>query len=65
MGLADLPRGICAVQSRLGQYADLPPLVRELKLLQRVAGRTGKESVEHPRGSHDDLANSVCGCLQF
>jgi hypothetical protein len=49
----------------LVELPDLPPLVRELKLLQRVAGRTGKESVEHPRGGHDDLANAVCGCLQL
>jgi hypothetical protein len=47
---------------------ELPPdlaLVRELKSLQRVAARSGKESVEHPRGSHDDLANAVAGCLHL
>ena len=27
--------------------------------------RTGKESVEHPRGAHDDLANAVAGCLHL
>ena len=47
---------------------ELPPdpaLVREFKSLQRVAGRSGKESVEHPRGCHDDLANAVVGCLRL
>jgi hypothetical protein len=47
---------------------ELPPhlaLVREFKSLQRVAGRSGRESVEHPRGCHDDLANSVVGCLRL
>jgi hypothetical protein len=47
---------------------ELPPdlaLVRELKSLQRVAARSGKESVEHPRGSHDDLANALAGCLHL
>jgi hypothetical protein len=39
------------------------PLIGELKSLQRVANRAGRESVEHPRGGHDDLANAVCGCL--
>jgi hypothetical protein len=33
--------------------------------LIQLAGRTGKESVEHPRASRDDLANSVTGCLQL
>jgi hypothetical protein len=42
-----------------------PPLLREFKSLQRVAGRSGKESVEHPRGSHDDLSNAVVGCLRL
>jgi hypothetical protein len=47
---------------------ELPPdlaLVREFKSLQRVAGRSGKESVEHPRGCHDDMANSVVGSLRL
>ena len=47
---------------------ELPPdpaLVREFKSLQRVAGRSGKESVEHPRGSRNDLANAVVGCLRL
>jgi len=47
---------------------ELPPdpaLVREFKSLQRVAGRSGKESVEHPRGSRNDMANAVVGCLRL
>jgi hypothetical protein len=56
--LAPFNRGLVELPEHL-------PLLREFKSLQRVAGRTGKESVEHPRGSHDDLANSVAGCLQL
>jgi hypothetical protein len=39
----------------LVELPDMPALVREFKSLQRVAGRSGKESVEHPRGGHDCL----------
>ena len=56
--LAQFNRGVV-------ELPDQPSLLRELKLLQRVAGRTGKESVEHPRGAHDDLANAVAGCLHL
>ena len=40
-----------------------PTLLRELRLLERIPGRIGKDQVTHPRGVHDDLANAVCGCL--
>jgi hypothetical protein len=42
---------------------DHPALVRELRLLERIPGRIGKDQVTHPRGVHDDLANAVCGAL--
>ena len=42
---------------------DHPALLRELRLLERIPGRVGKDQVTHPRGVHDDLANSVCACL--
>jgi hypothetical protein len=38
-------------------------LLRELRLLERQTHRGGKESVDHPRGGHDDYANAVCGVL--
>jgi Transposase IS66 family len=41
---------------------NIPPLIRELRLLERQAHRGGRESVDHPRRGSDDLANSVCGC---
>jgi hypothetical protein len=49
----------------LVELPNLSPLVHEFKSLQRVAGWSGRESVECPRGSHDDLANSVAGCLHL
>ena len=42
---------------------DHPALVRELRLLERIPGRIGKDQVTHPRGVHDDLANVTCGAL--
>lgn len=43
---------------------DHPALLRELRLLERIPGRVGKDQVTHPRNVHDDLANVVCGALR-
>jgi hypothetical protein len=40
-------------------------LLRELRLLERRTHRGGKDSVDHPRGGHDDHANSACGVLHL
>ena len=42
---------------------DNPRLVNQLISLERRAARSGHDSVDHPAGAHDDLANSVCGVL--
>jgi hypothetical protein len=42
---------------------DNPRLVHQLISLERKAVRSGHDLVDHPRGQHDDLANSVCACL--
>jgi hypothetical protein len=42
---------------------DHPVLVRELRLLERMPTRMGKDQVVHPRGVHDDYANVCCGAL--
>jgi hypothetical protein len=41
-----------------------PVLIRELRLLERIPGRVGKDQVTHPRNAHDDLANATCGALR-
>jgi hypothetical protein len=39
-------------------------LVHQLISLERRASRsTGHDTVDHPPGGHDDLANAACGCL--
>jgi hypothetical protein len=42
---------------------DTPRLVHQLISLERRAARSGHDTVDHPPGSHDDLANAACGCL--
>jgi hypothetical protein len=39
-------------------------LLRELRLLERHTHRSGKDTVDHPRGDRDDYANSACGVLR-
>jgi hypothetical protein len=40
-------------------------LLRELRLLERRTHRSGRDTVDHPRGAHDDHANAACGALQL
>lgn len=48
----------------LARLPDHPKLLRELRLLERHTHRSGKDTVDHGRGSHDDHANVVCGVLR-
>ena len=41
------------------QILDHPELARELRLLERRPRPGGKTIIDHPRGSHDDFANSL------
>lgn len=41
-----------------------PTLLRELRLLERTTHRGSRESIDHPRGAHDDHANAACGVLR-
>lgn len=45
------------------ELLDLPVLRTQLLLLERRTRAGGRDSVDHPRGAHDDHANSVCGAL--
>ena len=42
---------------------DHPPLVRELRLLERRVTRSGKDSIDHNPSGHDDNANVVFGVM--
>lgn len=38
-------------------------LISQLSALERRTARGGKDSIDHPPGAHDDLANAVAGAL--
>jgi hypothetical protein len=44
------------------EILDHPELSRELRLLERRPRLGGKVIIDHPRGSHDDFANSLAIC---
>ena len=45
------------------ELLDNKQLHKELIGLERRTARSGKDSISHAPGSHDDLVNSVCGCV--
>jgi hypothetical protein len=45
------------------ELLDLPRLTAQLCGLERRTARSGRDSIDHAPGSHDDIANSVCGAL--
>jgi hypothetical protein len=45
------------------ELLDVPRLITQLCSLERRTGRgTGRDSVDHPQGGHDDVANATAGC---
>jgi hypothetical protein len=50
------------VQGAVRIYND-PALIKELRHLECIPGRIGKDQVTHPRNMHDDMANAVCGVI--
>ena len=42
---------------------DHPGLIRQFVRLERRTARSGKDSIDHAPGSHDDLANAAAGAL--
>lgn len=58
--------GVPLVNSRRCEILDADhhkKLVNQLVNLERRTGRTGKDTIDHPPGSHDDVANAVMGVL--
>jgi hypothetical protein len=48
----------------LVRLPDHPKLLRELRLLHLQRHSGGRQSVDHPKGEHDDFANACCGVLR-
>jgi hypothetical protein len=42
---------------------DHPRLVAQLCALERRTARGGRDSIDHPPGAHDDVANAAAGAL--
>jgi hypothetical protein len=42
---------------------DHPRLIAQLCGLERRTARSGKDSIDHAPGAHDDIANGVAGAL--
>jgi hypothetical protein len=45
------------------ELLDHPKLVAQLCALERRVARGGRDSIDHPPGQHDDIANAIAGCL--
>jgi hypothetical protein len=43
------------------ELLDHPRLINQLIGLERRTSRAGKDSIDHPPGAHDDIANAVAG----
>src|SRR5207253_6762293 len=52
-----------ALNSGRVELLDCPRLAQQLGQLERRTSRIGKDSVDHPPGGHDDVANVVAGVL--
>jgi hypothetical protein len=49
------------INSRSVDLLDHDRLISQLALLERRTGRAGKDAIDHPPNSHDDVANAVAG----
>jgi hypothetical protein len=45
------------------ELLDVPRLAAQLIGLERRTARSGRDSIDHTPGAHDDVANAVCGVL--
>lgn len=51
------------VNSRKVDLLEHPKLLQQLVGLERRVARSGKDSIDHSPGAHDDIANAVAGAL--
>ena len=54
---------LAAVNSASVELPDEGALLRELRMLERRRGSSGRDRVDHPPGAHDDRANAVAGLV--
>lgn len=51
------------LNSGKAELLDVPRLASQLCALERRTARGGRDSIDHPPGAHDDLANAAAGAL--
>ena len=51
------------INSRKCELLDDPKLFTQLANLERRTARGGRDSIDHPPGSHDDVVNAVAGAI--
>jgi len=51
------------INSRRVELLDNNKLISQFTILERKTARGGRDSIDHPAGSHDDLANAVAGVV--
>jgi len=51
------------INSQQVELLDQPKLISQLCSLERRTARGGRDSIDHPPGAHDDVANAAAGVL--
>jgi hypothetical protein len=51
------------INSKRVDLLDLPRLTAQICSLERRTARGGRDSIDHPPGAHDDIANAACGAI--
>lgn len=54
---------VAKINSRACELPDDERMIAQFTNLERRVGRSGRDSVDHPVGSHDDVANAVAGVI--
>jgi hypothetical protein len=63
---SDLYRDLLPIlNSGRAELLDVPRLVSQLCGLERRTARGGRDSIDHPPGGHDDVANAVAGAINM
>ena len=54
---------LASINNRRVELPDSDRLLNQFSVLERKTSRAGKDSIDHPPGGHDDLANAVAGLV--
>ena len=54
---------LAQINSRVVDLLDHPRLIAQLTGLERRTSGGGRDSIDHPPNSHDDVANAVAGAI--